>query len=203
LPVLTRRQVEVWQAVLGFYSVGRPPLNLDDEKFVQLQGAINQHQVVALHYHAYESNRISARDVEPVQLAFVDSAWILHGYCRLRQDYRNFRLDRIDKLTVKRETFAPRLANLRRTRPSGSQLFVRFAPTIVRWVREAQHFTFSKELPEDEDGTVTMVYQITSLGQISRWLLGWGAEMEVLEPPEDREAIAQITAQMAQQHGNP
>ncbi|MEZ4450535.1 MAG: YafY family protein [Nannocystaceae bacterium] len=47
----------------------------------------------------------SRREVEPICLAFWGPSWTLGAYCRLRQGFRNFRLDRIGALTVADEVF--------------------------------------------------------------------------------------------------
>jgi predicted DNA-binding transcriptional regulator YafY len=39
------------------------------------------------------SNEITERDVEPLELAYIERTWILSAYCRLRQDQRAFRTD--------------------------------------------------------------------------------------------------------------
>ena len=200
LPTTTLQRAEALQKVLGFYAVGRPPVNLDDERFVQLQQAIDRHQIVYLHYHAQHSNSISARDVEPLHLAFLDNVWLLHGYCHLRQDYRNFRLDRIDHLTVKREKFAARPVKLPRLQDKSLRVLVRFDANIVRWVREAQHLTFAEEIEEDEEGNVVMAYHVGSSAQFARWLLSWGDEMEVISPPNMRAEIAHAAQAMATRH---
>jgi len=200
LPSSIRTQVEALRKVLGFYAVGRPPLNLDDPTFVQLQQAIDQHHVVYLHYHAQHSNRSTAREVEPLYLACVDQVWLLHGYCRLRQELRNFRLDRIDQLTVRTATFEPRPIQMHAPHEKGQRAQVRFAAEIVRWVREAQPYVFREEFPEAEDGSVTMVYEVTNIEQFTRWLLGWGAGMTVVEPAALRANLVEIAQQIVQQH---
>lgn len=200
LPKATLERAQALQKILGFYEVGRHPVNLDDERFVQLQKAIDRNQVVYLHYHAQYTNAISARDVEPLYLAFLNNAWILHGYCRLRHDYRNFRLDRIDQFAVKNETFEPRPIRLPRLSTENTRVLVRFEADIVRWVREAQHITYTGDVSEDEEGAIVMAYQISTLTAFMRWLLSWGTEMEVIEPPEIREAIVQAAEEMAARH---
>jgi predicted DNA-binding transcriptional regulator YafY len=200
LPPAMLERGEALQKVLGFYAVGRPPVNLDDERFVQLQQAIDRNKVVYLHYHAQHTNSISAREVEPLYLVFLDNVWLLHSYCRLRQDYRNFRLDRIDNLAMRSETFAPRPIRLPNRLSEEVRVLVRFNADIVRWVREAQHMTFAGEVSEDEEGGVVMAYNVSSPTQLMHWLLSWGGEMEVLAPAETRVAIAQAARQMAAQH---
>lgn len=50
----------------------------------------------------YASNREESikRSAEPLKLCFKAQAWYLYAYCRLRQDYRFFKLKRIRDLTV-------------------------------------------------------------------------------------------------------
>ncbi|MBL8300816.1 MAG: YafY family transcriptional regulator [Rhodanobacteraceae bacterium] len=56
--------------------------------------AIDGHRVVRLDY-SDEKGRVSLRDVQPLCLAFWGGSWTLGAWCRLRREFRNFRLDRI------------------------------------------------------------------------------------------------------------
>lgn len=60
----------------------------------RLHVAIERRQVLRLEYRD-GSGRISAREIEPLCLAFWGSAWTLGAWCRLRCDFRNFRPDRL------------------------------------------------------------------------------------------------------------
>lgn len=203
LPKATLAQVEALSAVLGFYTVGRPPLDLDDAKFLRLQQAIQEQRLVQIRYHALHDNQVTERTVEPLHLAFLDNAWVLTAYCRLRQGQRHFRLDRIDRLTMMTATFVPR--PLAPTGRSGEEqlVTVRFAAAVVRWVRESQHFTFSHAETSAEDGSTVMHYRVNTFGQISGWLLSWGEQVEVLAPSELRSQILQTAIRMAEHHRSP
>jgi predicted DNA-binding transcriptional regulator YafY len=71
----------------------------------RLHEAVIAHRVLRLDYRD-QADRVSARDVEPLCLAFWGGAWTLGAWCRLRQDFRNFRPDRIAKFDVTTEIFA-------------------------------------------------------------------------------------------------
>lgn len=200
LPAPLRDRVQMLQKILSFYAIERTQIDLDDERFVQLQQAIDGRRVVYLHYHAEHSNRISAREVEPLHLAMLNNIWLLHGYCRLRQDYRNFRLDRIDHLVIKAEIFDARPTHIVKHMEEHYRVLVRFDASIVRWVRELQNGAYAEDVSEDEEGNVVMAYRISNLTPFMRWILGWGAEMEVLEPPEVRALVAQMAQEMAAHH---
>lgn len=199
LPAATQRQVEAMEAIIRFYAFPGPTLNFDDKLLLDLQEAIHQKRLVHIRYHAQHSNEVTERDVEPLELTLLDKSWILNGYCRLRQDVRAFRLDRIDRLVVCREHFTPRQVSPRTRRPGPVRVVVRFEPDVVRWVRERQHFTLVEEQPAGE-GAALMVYRVRTFDQIAGWLLSWGDQMEVLEPAALRERLSETAARIAARH---
>ncbi len=70
----------------------------------QLHAAIAAHRVLQLTYRD-EAGQVSTREIEPLCLAFWGGKWTLGSWCRLRQDFRNFRPDRIDRLEETAELF--------------------------------------------------------------------------------------------------
>jgi predicted DNA-binding transcriptional regulator YafY len=200
LPAAAMRQVEALQAIIHFYAMPGLSLNFDDKRLLALQEAIHQRRVVHLRYHAQHTNEVTERDVEPWELAFLDKTWILSAFCRLRQGQRAFRLERIDRLTVCDEHFTPRKFNSDGLRPEQKvhTVTVRFDPSILRWVKERQHFTWVEEW-SDGIGPL-MTYQPRTFEQIESWLLSWGDKMEVLEPAALRERLAETTARMQLKH---
>jgi predicted DNA-binding transcriptional regulator YafY len=140
-------------------------------------------------------------------LVFLDRAWVLSAYCRLRQAPRAFRLERIDKLAVRQEQFAPLAWREGPQRLGLYKVKVRFAAAIVRWVRERQHYTFLAEGLAEGPSTagepgVTMVYRPRSLAEIEGWLLSWGEQMEVVAPAELRQRLAATAGRILAAHQN-
>ena len=173
--------------MIHFYAFPNTALDFDNPTFVRLQEAIHQRRLVHLRYHAQHTNEVTERDVEPINLLYLDKAWVLTAYCRLRRAYRVFRLDRIDRLKLLAEGFAPRVwgegQEVRGERPL--TLTVRFDKSILRWVRERQHFSHAYE--QDEQ---TMVYQPRSFDQIESWLLSWGRQNGTTRPTRVAPATA-------------
>jgi predicted DNA-binding transcriptional regulator YafY len=52
-----------------------------------------------------ENQQETTRTLRPLALFFFSPVWLLVGWCEKREDFRNFRLDRIISLTVDEETF--------------------------------------------------------------------------------------------------
>lgn len=101
---------------------------------------------------------------------------------------RAFRLDHIDGLDLLRKTFKPRPSEQAPNKLI--EVRIRFAPEVVRWVRERQHYAFQAEEPAPDGGAV-MVYRLGTLQEIKPWLLSWGAAAEPLAPAHLRDEIRQ------------
>ncbi|ASF47382.1 helix-turn-helix transcriptional regulator [Methylovulum psychrotolerans] len=67
--------------------------------------AIDHKRVLQLAYCRADGEH-SLRRIRPLGLYFWGSTWTLVGWCELRDDFRNFRLDRIQSLQAENETFA-------------------------------------------------------------------------------------------------
>lgn len=72
-----------------------------------LEDAVRRRLVVNLTYLGAEGER-TQRAVEAVGFHGGGGHWYLIGWCRLRDDRRVFRLDRIERVTHTRQTFDPR-----------------------------------------------------------------------------------------------
>lgn len=73
---------------------------------------------------------------------------------------------------------------------------VRFLPPVVQYVSERQWHA-SQTLSRERDGSLIAEFRLTATEEIKRWLLSFGRNAEVLEPPrlvaELREEVAAMT----------
>jgi predicted DNA-binding transcriptional regulator YafY len=74
------------------------------EQLGLLRRAIGERRIVALDYRDGDE-RTSSREVRPLALYFWGPTWTLAAWCELRQDFRNFRVDRITGTTLREQTF--------------------------------------------------------------------------------------------------
>jgi WYL domain len=74
------------------------------ELLIRLCTAVRMRRRVAFHYESHD--RIpSRREVEPYGIVHMDGRWYMVGRCRLREDIRTFRLDRLSELEASDQTF--------------------------------------------------------------------------------------------------
>lgn len=186
LPDSSRQQVEELTRLIQFV-VPQDRFNLDDPRLKVLQQAIREQRVIRIRYHSFNRNEITSRDVEPLELRYYNGSWYISGYCRLRQDGRGFRLERIEELELLPKTFTPRLPEAVAT--PDVTVRIRFDASVLRWVRERQHYGLVTEETVTGSADRIMVYRLHTTQEIKSWLLGWGAAAEVLTPPEFRDEM--------------
>ena len=73
----------------------------------EIRRAIKQQTIIKIKYQKQDKQQ-SAREIWPLGLVFWGNVWTLVSWCELRQDYRNFRLDRIQYLTVTEKIYPTR-----------------------------------------------------------------------------------------------
>jgi len=76
------------------------------QKINVLREAILSYQEVCFNY--YSSKGMMSRCIEPYFITFKWSAWYVYGYCKLRKDFRIFKLNRMDALEVNSNHFKAR-----------------------------------------------------------------------------------------------
>ena len=69
-----------------------------------LRNAIRDRNKVRVRY-VRADGQASQRSVRPLALSFWGASWMLTAWCELRDDFRNFRPDRIEDLEILGETF--------------------------------------------------------------------------------------------------
>jgi predicted DNA-binding transcriptional regulator YafY len=84
--------------------------NINSEKnsnnLSDLQFALTNFYLTKIEY-INESNKATDRLIEPFALLSTHENWLLVAWCRLRTEFRFFRLDRIKKLHILSEKFSP------------------------------------------------------------------------------------------------
>lgn len=110
--------VDIIKAVLKYSLKDKANLLSDRTRFDQnvnrernsnnlsdLQFALTNFNLVKIDY-TNEQEKTTTRYIEPFTLLSTEN-WLLVAYCRLREEFRYFRLDRINKLEILSENFEP------------------------------------------------------------------------------------------------
>jgi predicted DNA-binding transcriptional regulator YafY len=72
-----------------------------------LQLALTNYNLTKIKYQSNDTAETTERTIEPFAIYSTQENWLLIAFCRLRKDFRTFRLDRIQSLNVLVDTFEP------------------------------------------------------------------------------------------------
>ncbi len=158
------------------------------ELFWQLKSAILGQFVVSFQY-ASGRGEITARTVEPMKLCFKGQAWYLFGFCRLRQDFRFYKLRRIKDLTVIAERFERTCPST--VLPEGSCHPVEMVELVLRLSAQMAFRVYDEfETYERlEDGGFIARVQMPAGDWAFSYVTSFGEHCEVLEPSELRAEV--------------
>lgn len=80
----------------------------------EIQLAITNFNFAEIHYRKAEDVNITFRKIEPYAMYSVENKWILIAWCHLRNEYRAFRIDRIQEYKVLSEKFTDRKFDIKK-----------------------------------------------------------------------------------------
>jgi predicted DNA-binding transcriptional regulator YafY len=152
---------------------------------------------ILIKYHSFHNNTIRERIVEPHLLEIREGCYHLWAYCHERSEMRDFRVSRIitaQKTEIGFERRNKLLQNCTQNRfeKMSSQyseiIKLEFCGFSARLIQE-YYSNKADKLDINSDGTVLFERSTAITPDLIQWLLGFGPEVEVLEPDKLREVI--------------
>lgn len=165
------------------------PENSVSSRFEQLKQAIFSEQVAEFDYSGM-NGEYERRNVEPVKLVFKGTDWYLQAFCRLRQDFRFFKLSRMEHLDIRSETFIPKtppdVGETRQREAYGERIpvEVRIAPEMAYRVYDEFSSTQRKRM---EDGSFLVSFEMVENEWMYGYFMAYGPYLEVLTPEDVRQ----------------
>ncbi|MEY8353972.1 YafY family protein [Lachnospiraceae bacterium 54-53] len=162
-------------------------------KIELIQGAIDVKRQIEFRY--YSPTGESIRKIEPYLLIFQWSSWYVWGYCLLRNDFRLFKLNRMEQLTCmpqereEREVPEFTMSPHWMVQTNGGGVTAVFDRNMKwRLIEEFGAGSFT----ELEDGTLEMKIQWSDQVSLFHWLLGFGEHVKIIEPAEYEEGFIKL-----------
>lgn len=165
-----------------------------------IQNAIEERRELSFHYYAPKGDSI--RKIEPYYLVFKWNNWYVYGYCLLREDYRMFKLNRMDRIAYetmfeKREMVPmPDLANKKAisAKPKVTAIF----DSSMKWhlIEEFGIDSFTVQ----SDGSLLFEHEYSDDEKLISWMLTCQDKVTVIEPEHIREKLYRITSNLAKKY---
>lgn len=146
------------------------------------------------------SGETAQRCVEPMKLHFRNSSWYLQAYCRTRQDFRTFKISRMQHVCLTGECFTRERDALPEMElpayPSGDTV------PLVLQISAQMAYRVYDEFPSDrirrkKDGSFVVSVEYPNDPWLCGYLLSFGDSLQVLSPPEMRGRMARFAHNIA------
>ena len=165
--------------------------------------ALVRRQVVEIDYAALSSHRHTTRHIEPIGLFYYSWHWHFIAWCRLREAYRDFRLDRILSFSPQTEQFArhsrvtlQQYINEQPGRDELQEIELFFGPEAARFVGEQRYMFGFIDEERQRDG-VKMRFLTPVPEYMARWLLQYTDDVEVIVGDSIKKALQRFSVQLA------
>jgi len=169
-------------------------------KIELLRTAIKEHRLIQFHY--YYAKGEDDKHIEPYQIAYQWTDWYVFGWCTERKDFRLYKLRRLWELQLSEETFFPR-----EIPEEKKQFGTNF--TDDYFITAIFDSSLKYRLVEDRgpgsfvilpDGRLKMRWGFTDPDAAVLWFLGFGEQVEILDPPEIREKLKETAQKVFEKH---
>ncbi|WP_262249691.1 helix-turn-helix transcriptional regulator [Parapedobacter soli] len=163
--------------------------------------SIAQRRQVFLSYKGVNDDKPKQRTIEPIGLFHEMNFWYVYAYCHIRQDYRQFRADRIMELKILDKPFRrdhPPLGDFMAERARMHSDIPKMTIRIRVENRHAAHMKWDRRywgfVSEHDCGSHTeMVFETRDFHEgFPRWLLMYGDGVQILEPDSLRKRVKEL-----------
>lgn len=164
--------------------------------------SIAERKQLSLVYKSSAADEVIVRIIEPVGVFHDNDKWYTLGYCHLREDYRQFRTDRIYELHLIDKSFTkehqPLETYLQNDREKRTTTQVR----ILVDKKVAKHLDYEKNyhgfVAEKVMGNaIEMTFHSSDIKEgFSRWFMMFGDYATILEPEILKDRVLELLKQM-------
>ena len=170
----------------------------------QIQKALAQSQPLEIEYFSRGKGEETKRTVEPIGLTYYTDNWHLIAWCRMRKDYRDFRLDRIARLKLLDEKYQrfkhPRLKEYLESLANETELelcSIRVDTSIHRFLENMKYRMGL--IREDKIGdTHEMQFASYNLETVARWILMMGENVEIIQPERLKLRVQELVSELGE-----
>ncbi|MFN3998468.1 helix-turn-helix transcriptional regulator [Algoriphagus sp.] len=168
-------------------------------EFLQsILNSLSNKNLIEIIYTTFEEEKTAKRIIEPVGVYYSFEQWYLIAWCRLRNDYRNFRIDRIQELQILDKNYRtdshPKLKDFLdqvRHTENLTQIEI-FVPTSSeKYIRE-QKYNHGFVTEKWTESGIEMTFVTSSMEGFIRWMLMMADKIKIISPPEAKARMREL-----------
>jgi len=152
-----------------------------------------------MHYKAATTQEATVRDVEPVGIFHLQGYWHMIAWCHMRNDYREFRADRVSRITVTDKEFTKGHPPLKEYLEKAHQKYALHEIVIQVHRSKARYLGRQKYnmgfVSETETGDYTeMTFLCASVDGFARWYLMLADHSRIVRPDSLKDTVKTLLA---------
>lgn len=161
----------------------------DNKKFEILKTAVLQNRCIKIFY-ADSYGKMNERVVQPLKLFYKSKDWYLKAYCRLKQDFRLFKLNRILKWELLEEQFLP--MDFPQIQDIECEADIKI---ILRFPKEISYRVYDEfdinQIHIEKNGDLTITANMPEDDWLIGYLLSFVGQVEIIEPIHLKKILAE------------
>lgn len=159
-----------------------------EAKFEMIKKAIlNKSRIEFLYYNS--NGEKSKRIVEPLQIWFKDKSWYLMSFCKLKEDYRIFKIARMKEIKMLREHFERDLPKEQKDKTRDFKI-ISLKLEISKAMAYRVYDEFESEgISKNRNGDFVVKAEYPENEWVWGYVLSFGEYVKVLSPKRAREII--------------
>ncbi len=205
--VLKREEKQLAENLESRISVSEFPNTQSSGGFmVEILQAISKKVKLSINYHASSTDEVTQRKVEPIGIIYYGLDWHLIAYCNLRNDYRDFKITRIQDLTLRTESFPEHnnytlLTYYEHLAKNSDleQVKVVFDKKVVVEMGSQKYYHGLISEKETPNG-VEMIFATNSLEYIGKWLLTFTGKVEIISTEELKQTVLELAKEIQEKY---
>lgn len=202
--------LENLQSSIQVWRLPDQPSEYPNEFMAEITRAVSHKNVLRIEYHSSKTQEQTTREVEPIGIVHYSGHWHMIAWCRLRNGYRDFRIDTIKTLKANGQTFDARnlftlqeyFHSLTDAHKDMEKATVLFNKSIARYLRNAKYY-YGFVSEEELDDTVRMTFLVANFHYFCRWLLTYGTEVEIEGPEKLKETMDNLIEEISAHYKSP
>jgi len=151
--------------------------------------AITSKQVIKIDYHAVYNDEITEnRPIEPFGVIYYSFDWHIIGFCRLRNDFRDFKLGRVKRLQLTSEKYKKhdeyslqKYFNKFISSNVIIRVIVKFNNSLISEI-SSQKYYYGYLSEKEHENFTEITFATNSLDYIAKWLISFRNKIEVVSP---------------------
>ena len=196
--------LENLQSSIQVFRLPDQPSDYPNEFMAEITKAVSHKCVLSLEYFSSNTNEHTKRDVEPIGIVHYSGRWHLIAWCRLRNGYRDFRIDMIKVLTNTGTAFDSRnlftlqeyFHSLMQAHQDMEKVTILFDKSVSRYLRNSKYY-YGFVSEEDLEDKIRMTFLAGSFRSFCRWLLMYGTAVEIESPDKLKETMEELVDELS------